>query len=78
MTGLAPAPSARALLSAPRGVGGSGKDIIYSRAGDDTIHAADGEPDEVNCGDGADTVFFDQDLDKLGSKCDNLNPPPEP
>ncbi len=58
--------------------GGPGRDIIYGRAGDDTIQAVDGEPDEINCGDGADTVYFDQGVDTLGSKCDNLNPPPQP
>lgn len=55
--------------------GGPGRDIIWSRSGDDTIYIADGKADVANCGDGADTVYFDPELDELGGKCDNLNPP---
>lgn len=55
--------------------GGPGRDIIVGRSGDDIVHAADGEADDVSCGSGADTVYFDPDLDVLASNCDNLNPP---
>lgn len=58
--------------------GGRGPDIIWARSGDDIIYVVDDEPDEVNCGDGADTVHFDVDLDTLGSKCDNLKPASQP
>jgi Ca2+-binding RTX toxin-like protein len=40
-------------------VGGPGPDVIEAGAGDDTIRAADDSRDEVDCGDGNDTVFVE-------------------
>jgi Ca2+-binding RTX toxin-like protein len=40
-------------------VGGPGPDVIEAGAGDDTIRAADDSRDEVDCGDGTDTVFVE-------------------
>jgi Ca2+-binding RTX toxin-like protein len=54
--------------------GGPGPDIIGGRKGDDTFYAADGEADEIACGDGFDTVYYDPDLDEDLSKCDKLVP----
>ncbi len=47
------------------------KEFIFGGDGKDTINAADSDgKDIVDCGDGNDTVFFDQGLDKL-SNCEN-------
>lgn len=54
-------------------VGGLGRDIIFGRSGDDTIYVADGEADEVSCAAGADTVYFDPDLDTI-KDCETQNP----
>ena len=61
-----------------RVTGGPGQDVVTTRAGDDVVYLVDGEADEVSCGDGADTVFFDQGLDAVSGTCDNLVPRPSP
>lgn len=43
-------------------VGGPDGDVIDAGAGDDTIRAADASRDEVDCGEGNDTVFVEADL----------------
>jgi Ca2+-binding RTX toxin-like protein len=45
--------------------GGSGEDIFDAGKGPDELHAVDGEKDDLMCGPGTDTVFFDQGLDVL-------------
>jgi hypothetical protein len=40
--------------------GGTGTDTINAGAGDDKLFAADGIAEQVNCGDGADTITADQ------------------
>ena len=57
-----------------RMVGGPGRDIIVSRAGDDVIHAADGEVDNISCGDGADRVIFDLGIDVVSGNCEQQIP----
>jgi hypothetical protein len=52
---------------------------VYSRPQtDDTFYVADGERDTVaDCGDGPDTVYFDEGLDEVdlrGGTCENLIP----
>jgi Ca2+-binding RTX toxin-like protein len=42
-------------------VGGSGVDTIQAGAGDDVIRAADDSADNVDCGDGNDTVYVESD-----------------
>jgi Ca2+-binding RTX toxin-like protein len=39
---------------------GNGSDIVFTYGGPDTINAADGYPDWVDCGDGDDTATVDQ------------------
>ena len=43
---------------------------VISGSGDDTIDAKDGFPNAINCGEGADTVSFDTELDTVIS-CEN-------
>ena len=67
-------------VAGPRVVkGGTGEDYVYSRQQtDDTFYVADGERDTVSdCGDGTDTVYFDEGLDEVdlrGGTCENLVP----
>jgi Ca2+-binding RTX toxin-like protein len=42
-------------------VGGSGIDTVQAGAGDDVIRAADDSADNVDCGDGNDTVYVESD-----------------
>jgi Ca2+-binding RTX toxin-like protein len=44
-------------------VGGSGGDSFDAAEGADRIEAADNEADQIDCGAGNDTVFFDEGLD---------------
>lgn len=44
-------------------VGGPGMDKAFGGPGDDKIYLADGEPDQVDCGPGRDTLVFDNNLD---------------
>jgi Ca2+-binding RTX toxin-like protein len=39
--------------------GGSGFDTLAGKEGNDLIRARDGEPDEIDCGDGVDTAVVD-------------------
>jgi len=61
-------------------VGGPGPDIIEGNGGDDTIRVADASRDEVDCGDGSDTVFVEiaaPNRDALVD-CETVTPvPPE-
>jgi Ca2+-binding RTX toxin-like protein len=67
--------------------GGDGKDEILANsthgepglvtnvqggAGDDTIKAEDDQPDTIDCGDGNDTVFFDEGIDTV-TNCEIQN-----
>ena len=57
-----------------------GEDTIDAGAGDDWISVLDfagGFVDQVNCGEGLDTVYFDQGVDTLTmpSNCERQNPP---
>ena len=57
--------------------GGTGEDRITSqRETDDTIHVSDGERDAVDdCGEGTDTVYFDEGLDEVDPiTCENRIP----
>jgi hypothetical protein len=38
---------------------GSTGDVLRGEAGDDVLHARDGEPDRIDCGDGADRAILD-------------------
>jgi Ca2+-binding RTX toxin-like protein len=51
-------------------VGGKDADILKGGAGDDQIKAADGVADDIDCGDGNDTVQADE-FDKV-SACENV------
>jgi hypothetical protein len=67
--------------------GGNGKDIIdlaqFDTGGshdeglggnsNDTVKAKDGNHDVIDCGNGKDTVFYDQGIDSI-TKCEVLNP----
>lgn len=56
------------IVGGPRIIaGGVGEDRITSqRETDDTIHVTDGERDAVDdCGEGTDTVYFDEGLDEV-------------
>lgn len=47
-------------------IGGPGRDTLRSsERSDDTFRARDGEADDVTCGDGRDTVYFDEGLDTV-------------
>jgi hypothetical protein len=52
----------------------TGPDQIFAGAEDDTIFASDFEVDQIDCGDGFDTVFFDADRDFVDANCENRNP----
>ncbi len=54
-------------------IGGSGTDSLFGEAGDDFMDALDGEIDNVDCGDGADTTNVDG-TDVLLA-CDFATPP---
>jgi Ca2+-binding RTX toxin-like protein len=61
-------------------VGGPGPDVIDGGAGDDTIRAADDSRDEVDCGEGNDTVFVEADVPARDVliNCETVTPvPPE-
>ncbi len=56
--------------------GGGGNDRIQSKEEvDDTIYVRDGERDHVSCGNGTDTVYFDEGIDVIKTNCERLNPP---
>lgn len=57
-------------------VGGSGGDSFEAGPGADTIKAADNEADQIDCGGGNDTVFFDQGLDTFvnAAACEDKRP----
>jgi hypothetical protein len=50
-----------------------GPDTISGRGGDDTISIADGYEDDVNCGEGTDTVYVDE-LDVVNADCEEVTP----
>jgi Ca2+-binding RTX toxin-like protein len=61
-------------------VGGPGPDVIDGGDGDDTIRAADDSRDEVDCGEGNDTVFVEADFPARDTliNCETVTPvPPE-
>jgi Ca2+-binding RTX toxin-like protein len=61
-------------------VGGPGADIMDGGNGDDTIRAADDSRDEVDCGEGNDTVFVEADFPARDVliNCETVTPvPPE-
>jgi hypothetical protein len=40
---------------------------------DDTFYAQDGERDTIGCGDGTDTVYFDNGIDAINARsCEKL------
>ena len=51
--------------------GGFGQDDLFGGPGDDTILAADGQEDRVNCGVGTDTAYVDG-LDRVNEDCENV------
>ena len=56
-----------------------GEDTVIAHSGRDEIDALDGFKDTINCGDGVDTVFFDDGpvvFDEVADNCENRNPPP--
>jgi hypothetical protein len=65
-------------VGGPRGIlGGAGEDHVYSQDdANDAIYVSDGERDVVqSCGNGTDTVYFDDGLDKVDkSSCETLVP----
>jgi Ca2+-binding RTX toxin-like protein len=54
--------------------GGPGRDTFRAGGGSDAIHAIDGKADKIYCGDGNDTVHYDQGLDTFGDG--STSPPP--
>lgn len=54
--------------------GGTGEDWIRSSGlTNDTIYAKDGEHDDIACGRGKDTVYFDRGIDSVNPlSCENL------
>ena len=62
--------------------GGFGEDDLFGGPGNDRISAADGIVDQVNCGEGDDTVYVDDALDVVNDDCENVfvakEEPPEP
>ena len=57
-------------------VGGSGGDTFDAGPGADEIKAADNEADQIDCGGGNDTVFFDQGIDTFvnAAACEDKRP----
>ncbi len=55
-----------------------GTDTINGHAGQDTIYAQDGFKDIITCGDDADTVYLDPQLDEVGGDCETQLSEPEP
>jgi Ca2+-binding RTX toxin-like protein len=56
-----------------------GEDTVIAHSGRDEIEALDGFKDTINCGDGVDTVFFDDGpvvFDVVADNCENRNPLP--
>ena len=53
--------------------GGSGEDVFEANEGPDVLRAVDGEKDDLMCGPGTDTAFFDQGLDDLQG-CEDKRP----
>jgi Ca2+-binding RTX toxin-like protein len=51
--------------------GGFGEDMLFGALGNDTISAADGKVDQVNCGEGDDTVYVDE-LDVVNPDCEEV------
>jgi Ca2+-binding RTX toxin-like protein len=54
-----------------------GEDTVIAHQGRDEIAADDGHFDTINCGDGVDTVFFDDGpvvFDEVADNCENRNP----
>ncbi len=63
-----------------RVTGGPGNDLIRTHDGTDRgpeiVYARDGERDEIDCGPGEDTVYYDEGLDAVDqASCEKLNPP---
>ena len=53
--------------------GGFGEDMLFGALGNDTISAADGKVDQVNCGEGDDTVYVDGlDVDVVNDDCEHV------
>jgi hypothetical protein len=52
---------------------GDGTEFVYGGEGKDEIVADDDSKDIIDCGDGHDTVFFDQGLDRL-KNCEDKTP----
>jgi hypothetical protein len=63
--------------------GGFGSDELFGGGHNDTISAADGYTDNVNCGRGIDTAYVDR-VDRVNKDCENVfvaggqKPTPEP
>ena len=57
-------------------VGGSGGDLFDAGPGADKIKAADNEADDIDCGGGNDTVFFDKNVDNFlnATACEDKRP----
>ena len=59
-------------------VGGSGRDRLIGGPGNDRINSRDGEPDNVTCGSGLDTLIKDA-RDDIARDCEPTGtPPPQP
>jgi RTX calcium-binding nonapeptide repeat (4 copies) len=55
--------------------GGLHRDVLWGGSANDTIRAADGYEDSVDCGTGTnDTAYIDVTLDTR-ENCENVNPP---
>jgi Ca2+-binding RTX toxin-like protein len=54
-------------------IGGPGEDRIEAGGGADRIEAADNEEDDILCGGGNDTAFFDRNVDNLNA-CEDRRP----
>jgi Ca2+-binding RTX toxin-like protein len=57
-------------------IGGPDHDLFDGGGGDDTIHALDGTRDRIRCGDGNDTVHYDQGLDFFLNVSGDSSPTP--
>jgi hypothetical protein len=51
-----------------------GEDTVGGGGGKDVILAHDNEFDNINCGEGTDTVIFDEGLDEVAANCENRKP----
>ncbi len=52
---------------------GGAKEVINAGAGDSSIFADDGVPDQIKCGEGHDGVIADRSVDSVSADCENVS-----